>query len=101
VIRNIHFHIGAGQSGIDGSDDALNMGSESGPLGVADYNNRDLPLLEVLLILKVLIAGHEHFESVLLGRVEQVAIPETVPPQVRGDAYHVGGQILPDRKRVP
>ncbi len=68
--KYVHLDIAACDGGIYRVHYTLNMRPEIGPLLLLQDHDRDLPLLEILLVAEVLICSEENVEPSALGGVQ-------------------------------
>ncbi len=67
---NFHFAEGAGLCSIYDSYDTLDMLAQYWPLRIAQHNDRNDALGEILLKADVLVGGHKYFKSSYLRRFQ-------------------------------
>jgi len=99
--RNVHLGITAGCGGVHGFRYALDMLPKRRPLRMADHHDSDRAPLQVLLIPEILVGGKEEIESVFLGGDQQLAVSQSIPPEINSNGYLMRGQVSFYRDRRP
>jgi hypothetical protein len=67
--------------------DALKVLFESRPVICPEFEDRDAPALQVLLMLEVLVGNDEHLKPFGLRAIEQITVAHASPANLDGGQY--------------
>ena len=73
--------------------------TDTRPARCAQYDDRDAPRGQILLILQVLVGGDHHFESGVIGCLQQCSVSERRPSALVGSLYSMQQQSTAERRR--
>lgn len=73
--------------------------TDSRPARCAQYDDRDAPRGQILLILQVLVGGDHHFKSGVLSCLQQCSVSQRRPPALVGGLYGMQREPTTERRR--
>ena len=94
ALRDLHFRVMRDDRGADGGDDEIGHRPNAGPTGRRQDDDRDPSGGQILLIAQVEVGRDEHLERRVVGRREQVPVP-----QLRAAALVAASTTCPTRTR--
>jgi hypothetical protein len=69
----------AGRGRVHCYDNLRNVRFDEAPSPLTQYNNRDLPAREILLVAEILVRRNQHLEPRGLGLIQQLAVSQLFP----------------------
>ena len=97
--RNRNLNIAAWRCEIDGLCHAFNHALDARPTRCGQYNNCYFAAREILLISEILVGRDQNGKAVLFGFLQQLAIFQIVPTELKGRDDLMGCEVLAERNR--
>ena len=80
AFRDVYQSAGSGSCGVHRVGNLLHDGTHQGPSVFAENHDRQFAALQVLLVRQICVGREKHLKPSFLGRVQQVAVAQCVPP---------------------
>jgi len=92
--RDRNFNITAWRDGIYGIRHDFHCAFDARPAGGGQHDNGDFATREILLISEILIGRDQNGKAVLFGLLQQLAVFQIIPAQIKDCGDLMGGEVF-------